>query len=422
MFWLKLFGSASIDGPKWPPPRVPESLVIRFSRASTLTLPLLLAAVACDGAAVPEWCVAPDGAELRVAQEPAGWSTPPELRTAWRIDGSEPGRELMLPTSAAISDEAARIAIADIGLRQVVVVGLDGEWIGRWGRSGQGPGELRAPYAVAWREGGGLLVYDPAASKLVVFDSAGTTLDDRPVDPAFTAALGGGARSIQLAGSGLLLAEPGASMRGEGDTRTHAILRGGLPGTGVDTVLKTQVPAVLVPGAPPMSAPGFAVPLGAIDGDSIMVLAGDSPEYRVRVYRDGRLSHVICRDVRPQPFTEAEAEPTDQDVPEPVVTAMASAGRPATPASIGRVVIDEEQRIWVQRDRPRALTGLDFVIGRSGALFDVFDRHGVFLGEVRLPRRVRFLGATDDLIIGLASSELDELSIVALEFEPGETS
>lgn len=394
--------------------------VIRLAPARPMPLLLVLAAAGCNGTAIPEWCVAPDGAALRLAQEPAGWSTPPELPTAWRIDGSDPGRELMLPTSAAISDEVERIAIADVGLGEVVVIGLDGDWIGRWGRSGAGPGELRAPYAVAWRPDGGLIVYDPAASKLVVFDSAGTTLDDRPVDPAFTAALGGGARSIQLAGSGLLLAEPGASMRGEGDTRMHTILRGGLPGGRVDTVLQSLVPAVLVAGAPPMSAPGFAVPLGAIDGDSILVLAGDSPEYRVRVYRDGRLSHVICRDVQPQPFTEAEAEPTDEEVPEPVVTAMANAERPSSPASIGRVVIDEEQRIWIQRDRPHALTGLDFVIGRSGALYDVFDRDGVFLGEVRLPRRVRFLGATDDLVIGLASSELDELSVVALEFEPGQ--
>lgn len=386
-------------------------------RVRALPSVLLLAVTACSEGAVPEWCVAPDGAELRFAEEPTAWSAPPDLPTAWRIDGSEPGRELMIPTSAAVSDATDRIAIADFGLREVVVIGLDGEWLGRWGRSGEGPGELRAPYAVAWRPDGGLIVYDPAGSKLVVFDSTGTTLDDVPVDPAFTAALSGGARSIQLDGSGLLLAEPGASIRGEGDTRLHTILRGGLSGAGVDTVLRNQVPAVLVPGAAPMSAPGFAVPLGALDGDSIMALAGDSPEYRVSVYRDGRLSHVICRDVEPQPFTNTEAEPTDEEVPEPVVTAMANAERPASPASIGRLAIDEERRLWVQRDRPRALTGLDFVIGRAGALFDVYDSDGVFLGEVRLPDRVRFLGATDDLIIGLESSDLDELSVIALEFE-----
>lgn len=382
-----------------------------------LPLLLLLATTACSDSAVPEWCVAPDGADLRVADEPAGWSARPELRTAWRIDGAQHGRELMIPTSAAISDAGDRIAIADLGLGEVVVIGLNGEWLGRWGRSGSGPGELRAPYAVAWRPDRQVIVYDPAGSKLVVFDSTGTTRDDEPVDPAFTAALGGGARSIQLDGSGLLLAEPGAGFRGEGQMRLHPVLRGGLPGGGVDTVLQNDVPAVLVPGAAPMSAPGFAVPLGAMDGDSILALAGDLPEYRVQVYRAGRLSHVICRDVEPQPFTDAEAEPTDDDVPDAVVDAMANAERPATPAAIGRLAIDEERRLWVQRDRPRALTGLDFVLGRAGALFDVYDHDGVFLGEVRLPEGVRFLGAVDGLIIGLEASELDELSVLALEFD-----
>lgn len=380
---------------------------------------LLIAATACSDAVVPEWCVAPDGAALRVASEPAGWSTPPDLHTAWRIDGSQQGRELMTPTSAAISEDSDRIAIADLGLGEVVVIGLDGEWVGRWGRAGAGPGELRAPYAVAWRPDGRVVVYDPAGSKLVVFDSTGATLADEPVDPAFTAALGGGARSIQLDGSGLLLAEPGASFRGDSETRLHPILRGGLPDAGVDTVLRSDVPAVIVPGAAPMTAPGFSVPLGAMHGDSILALAGDSPEYQVRVYRNGRLSHVVCRDVDPQPFTEAEAEPTDDRVPEEVVAAMANAERPQSPASIGRLDIDEEGRLWVQRDRPRALTGLDFVLGRAGALFDVYDHDGVFLGEVRLPDGVRFLGAVDDLIIGLESSELDELSVIAFEFDTG---
>jgi hypothetical protein len=377
---------------------------------------LLLALTGC-GDAVPAWCIASDGATLRVAEDPTAWSAPPDLRLEWRMDGSEAGRELMAPTSSAISTATGRIAIIDFGLREVVVIGLDGEWLGRWGRSGAGPGEFTAPYATAWRPDGRLTVYDPAGSKLVVFDSAGTTMEDEPVEPAFTAALAGGARSIQLDGSGLLLAEPGASFRGEGPHRVHVVVRGGLVGTGVDTLLRSDVPVVTVPGAAPLTAPGWQVPLGAMHGDSILVLAGDSPEYLVRVYRRGRLSHVICRNVEPLPFTTQEAEPLEEDVPETVSTAMAEAERPPSPAVLGRLAIDDERRLWVQRDRPRSLSGLDVVIGRPGALFDVFDDDGVYLGEVRLPENVRFLGATRDLIIGLESSELDELSVIALRAE-----
>lgn len=395
------------------------------SKRSAVPVAVCLAAVtACDSPAVPEWCVASDGAQLRVADEPAGWSTPPRLTVAWRIDGTAPGREIMTPTSAAISTVAERIAITDMRLREVIVIGLDGEWIGRWGSAGAGPGELRAPFASAWRPDGTLVVYDPAGSKLVVFDSSGATLDDVQVDPAFTAALAGGARSIQLDGSGLLLAEPGASFNGDGSTRVHTIVRGGRVSggvsdgvsDGVDTVLRSDVPVITVDGAAPMSAPGWQVPLGAFHGDSILILAGGSPEYRVDVYRDGRLSHVICRNVEPQPFHADEAQPAGEQVPAPVRDAMANATRPEPPASIGRLLIDGERRLWVQRDRPRALAGLDPVMGRAGALHDVYDVNGYFLGEVRMPENVRLLGATDHLIIGLESSALDELSVVAFEF------
>src|SRR5690606_15120075 len=107
-----------------------------MNRLTLASLSLAMSITACDSSAAPEWCVASDGAELRVADEPVGWSPPPELNAAWRVDGSAPGRELMTPTSVAISDVAGRIAITDLLLREVIVIGLDGEWIGRWGRAG----------------------------------------------------------------------------------------------------------------------------------------------------------------------------------------------------------------------------------------------------------------------------------------------
>lgn len=372
-----------------------------------------LAVAGCAGDAAPEWCVAPAGSDVQVADESTGWSSPPELEVAWRVDGSEPDRELMTPSSVAVSATSGRIAITDLRLQEVVVISTDGEWLGRWGRAGQGPGELMAPFASAWRPDGTLIVYDPVRSTLIVFDSTGTTLDDEPVDPAFTAALAGGARSIQLTGSGLLLAEPGASFRGDGSTRTHAIVRGGVPGMPIDTVARNDVPVILVQGAGPMTAPGWQVPLGAMHGDSILAVTGDRPEYMIRVFNGGRLSHVICRAVDPLPMTNDEVEPQEPDVPDQVTSAMAEAETPSTPARIGRLSIDTERRLWVQRDRARALAGLDFVLGRPGALLDVFDADGSYLGEVQLPPAVRFIGATRDLVFGIESNELDVLSVVA---------
>ncbi|HEX6133149.1 MAG TPA: hypothetical protein VFZ24_04160 [Longimicrobiales bacterium] len=376
---------------------------------------MLVIASGC-GEAIPEWCSAPQGGEVRVADEPVAWTNPPDLQLAWRLDGSKPGGELLVPVSAAIDETAGRIALVDFRLREIIVIAFDGQLVGRWGRAGAGPGELTAPFAAAWRTDGRLIVYDPARSKLVVFDSAGTTLDDVPVEPAFTAALGGGARWLHLDGSGLLLAQPGPPLRGDASSRVHVVVRGGVVGQPVDTVAQRDVPVVLVRGAAPITAPGWPVPLAALHGDSILAVAA-GPEYLVHVYRNGVPSHTICRSVDPLPLDEGESTPQEPGIPDEISDAVARAEPPPTPARIGRLDIDAERRLWVQRDRPRPLAGLDGFVGRPGALFDVFDAAGAYLGEVRMPDNVRFLGATRDLIIGLESDELDVLSVVALRPE-----
>ncbi|HEX6308667.1 MAG TPA: hypothetical protein VFZ69_10795 [Longimicrobiales bacterium] len=385
----------------------------RLFRRATATGALLLPGSGCTDA-VPEWCVAPDQADVRLADEPTAWAAPPRLELAWRLDGSVPGHELLAPVSAAIDGATGRIALVDFRLREVIVIRPDGELHGRWGRAGAGPGELTAPFAAAWRPDGGLIVYDPARSKLVVFDSAGTTLDDVPVDAAFTAALGGGARWLHLDGSGLLLAQPAPPFRGDAATRLHVVVRGGIAGQPVDTIAQREVPVVIVPGASPITAPGWSVPLAAIDGDSILAVADSGPEYLVHVHRGGAPSHTICRMVDPLPLEDGESEPHESDIPDEITAAIARAEPPATPARIGRLVIDAEHRLWIQRNRPRALAALDGFIGRPGARFDVYDPDGAWLGEVHMPPNVRFLGATRDLIIGLESDAFDVLSVIAL--------
>lgn len=385
-------------------------------RRATIAVALAIVLTGCAADVAPEWCVAEGGATTRFADEPARWTSAPELNVAWRIDGSAAGRELLAPTSVAISS-TGRIAIADLRLQEVVVIGEDGTWIGRWGRAGRGPGEFMAPFAAAWRPDGSLTVYDPAASRLVVFDSVGNTLEDEPVETAFTAALGGGARYIELTASGVLIALPNISFRGEGPVRTVVVVRGGLPGTAVDTLLRAEAGVVEIPVAGPLLLPGSQIPLAAAQGDTILALAGESPRYLVRIFRNGRLSHVICRNVDPLPFTDEEARPIEPNVPDEVAAGLRAVDPPEMLAPIGRLVIDAAGRLWVQRDRPRILSGLDFVMGRPGALHDVFDSDGAYLGEVRMPPNVRFLGATQDLVIGLEASDLDVLSVVAYRLE-----
>jgi hypothetical protein len=72
----------------------------------------------------------------------------------------------------------------------------------------------------------------------------------------------------------------------------------------------------------------------------------------------------------------------------------------------------------VQRDRPSALSAVDGGVGRQGALHDVFDSAGAYLGEVSMPARVRLLGAVGDQLIGLHRDELDVYSLVGYTLAP----
>src|SRR5690606_11003066 len=81
--------------------------------------PLIVAAAAlagCEENVVPEWCIAPEDVAVRLASEPGAWGSPPELSPEWRVDGAAQGQELVLPTSAAVSGAAGRIALVDFGL------------------------------------------------------------------------------------------------------------------------------------------------------------------------------------------------------------------------------------------------------------------------------------------------------------------
>lgn len=374
-----------------------------------------------DAVSTPEWCE-PGDVELRLASDPVGWDGDLELNPAWRMDGGEPGQEMMLPTAVALDADVPMIALTEFLLGEIVVVSTAGEWIGRWGRRGRGPGELMLPAALAWQHDGGLIVFDPGNSKIVAFDDTGAYRAEQPLGAPFLAAIGGGGSWYRLDsdgdGGGVLLVQPGARFREEDESmRTLAVVRGRDGGAVVDTLASTRVAVATEPRMAPLAAAGWQRPVAAIMGDSVHAVAGDRPEYVVRVYRDDAPTHVICRDVAPLPFEGDEATGTEEEVPDFVRDVAAAAPEPPLPAAIGRLVYDEGGRLWVERTRARALSGIDAWAGRAAGVFDVYDADGAYLGEARMPDGVRFIGATDELVLGLASSELGVLSLVG--YRPG---
>lgn len=64
-----------------------------------------------------------------------------------------------------------RIALLDILQRQVLVYSCDGEFLGRAGCDGSGPGEFVSPYSLTFLSDGGLAVSDIQQGKVVFFGS-----------------------------------------------------------------------------------------------------------------------------------------------------------------------------------------------------------------------------------------------------------
>jgi len=79
--------------------------------------------------------------------------------------------ELARPSGLALSN--GRLLMVDSELHQVVLCGLRGEFISKFGRRGRGPGEFNYPTHIAVDAGGGIYVTDSLNSRIQVFTAAG---------------------------------------------------------------------------------------------------------------------------------------------------------------------------------------------------------------------------------------------------------
>ena len=224
----------------------------------------------------------------------------------------------------------------------------------------------------------------------------------------FTAALGGGIAWINFTSDGSLVTRPAGLVPVSEGVMEVVVLRTDASGASTDTLVRASVPAIEPEGWSPFVVPDWPVPHAAVSELGHIAISGTQQEYRVRVQRPDSNDLVICRTVDPQHGSDDPIADLD-----PVIrAALLKAPKPSNPASVGRVAYDEENRLWVQRDRPSLARPEDIVLGREGALFDVY--HGTtYLGEVRFPERVRLVAAVREMVIGLERNEMDEYSLVA---------
>lgn len=317
-----------------------------------------------------------------------------------------------------------RLAIPDFQLQEVLVLDADGTWSGAWGGTGDGPGEYRYPLAAAWSRRGRLAVLDVGGGRIVFFRNGKATGEPLRTAPRILAELmaGGRLRWQGIGPDGTLYLIPPAAAAGDvhgggpaggPPTVRSVLLRVAPGGSGPDTLL-TATERVLGGRFPTWPAPGWPRLVAAADPHGGVVAAGWGPGYRIAEFAaDGSLTRIVCRAALPIPFADDERGGAGSRTDADLVSALRQSPAPASPASVGRLFVGAQGRIWVERDRPRALARADASFGRPGGTFDVFGPQGRYLGAVRAPDGSRLVAASGDRVWGFVEGALDQTTVVA---------
>lgn len=288
-----------------------------------------------------------------------------------RADGTGPdvfGRV----TSIAV-DAWGRVYVLESQARQIRVFDANGRHVRTFGREGEGPGELRSPFGLAWGPDNLLWVPD-AQGRFTAFDTTGAYVSERrrltgffrvPF-PGFVDALG------RIYDTGIRRGEgPGSEVVIRFDARGIAADTFELP-TFVSTAETFEIPQrITVP--VPFSAtlrwhlvPGPAVWFGVTDS--------------YRLYRrtlEGDTTNIVEREYSPPSVTAAERDSavealdwfTNQG-------GTVDASRiPHTQTAFHDFFVDDAGFLWVRPTRQP----------QSGTRLDVFDPAGRYLGPVQVP-------------------------------------
>ena len=317
--------------------------------------------------------------------------------------------------SAALGPDGT-VFVADGLNDEVRVFGLDGVHRRTFGRNGEGPGEFRSLYSLAW-VGDRLLTLDPNLGRIGAFSAEGEWLGQQRIEGSVS----GSPEGIRLMPVG-----PDEFYR-RGFRRHAAGIESMFVGHDGRGETGDSLPQLEPPPGPPSFIlcqhgegwiTSFGVPFAAglaqHPGPRGVMYSAMTDAYRIAVTgRNGDTVRVIERGLEPEPISDEEWAAGNRDFEEfraENPDASCEPGRPGRPemkSFIQTIFIAPDGKLWVE------------VIRAAGNRWEFFDSEGRLLGAVPAPpRKERAAPAfsSDHLItIRQDSLDLDHVDVWRIE-------
>ena len=378
-----------------------------------LFIPLSMALAGCDFRAedsAPGTAIQVDTVDgvVHITQSGVGaWST----ATPWRADtahlveiGAMDGPEPYVfgQVSGVVVGSEGQIYVADDQAKEVRIFSPLGEFLARFGRAGDGPGEFRNISGLGRGPDDGLAVLDGSQSRISVFDAAGGFQRFFRLERPFR---------ILLHGSPVRFDEEGryydlTPLSSRPPVDSLGAIRYTPAGAADDTVLvSVHEPRrlMVMEDQRPMASlqvPYLPRPSSAI-GPSGRIYTTSGDAYRIALLgASGDTVRVLRRTVAPIPVGSARRDSARDQLIERYIEMAGAAPRnvPDIPEQMPAILalqVDEEDHLWVLRP---AADG-------STMEWDVFDSDVSYLGELRIPMmNVMHIG--ESTIAGVAYDEM----------------
>ncbi|HUH11746.1 MAG TPA: hypothetical protein VMK65_01495 [Longimicrobiales bacterium] len=383
-----------------------------------LALTLLLAA--CGGDAPDAGVVVTDSAGVRiVTHPPPSHEDAPRWRTAaapttriGAVEGTPEQQLYQVRGATRMSD--GRIAILNMGTREVRFYAPDGSYMGAFGREGEGPGEFRLPSRLTRLGGDTLVVTGASLDRFSWFDSAGTFLSSRDVDVGRLMAVipsTHGTHGAEYVPGDRLLAdvfEAGLGPEGQVHRMGSGRLSAAVDLSRVDTIFWHL-------GSEQVGGGGGPAYFGrttwwAFGGDPVRFYQGDNAAYDIEGHAiDGGLELRIRREGDGRPVhpddlerwrsrDRARAEERGGDWPQRTARLHANLPEPATMPTHGQLHVDTEGNLWVEEYRTP---------WEEARRYGVYAPDGALLARAELPDGLHPLELGPDYVIGVRRDALD---------------